>query len=203
MYMLSAVELNSLFKDLSGGVAAKSRAVGSIYSKLSPILFKKMRYRYRALSESDVHDILQDAFLKIYSSKSLPKSAEAIPSWVFVIVENAALDLFRKAYKKNELNWPQDSEGNSLEEIDVADQACSIASSHLNREVEDCVSKGMAKFSRLHPERELAISMSLDGSSIAEIAGVFRRTDAAMKQYIYESKKKLAPFIEHCIGELA
>lgn len=201
--MLSAVELNSLFQDLSGDVAAKSRAVGSLYSKLSPILFKKMRYRYRALNEGDVHDILQDAFIKIYTSKSLPKSAEAISSWVFAIVENAALDLFRKAYKKNELEWPQDSEGNNLDGLELAQQVCLSSPSGLNREVEECVSIGIGKFSMLHPERELAISMSLDGTSIADIAVVFGRTDAAMKQFIYESKKKLAPFIEHCIGELS
>jgi DNA-directed RNA polymerase specialized sigma24 family protein len=121
--MLSVTELNSLFKDLSGDAAAKSRAVGSLYSKLSPILFKKMRYRYRALNENDIHDILQDAFLKIYSSKSLPKSAEALPGWVFAVVENAALDLFRKAYKKNEIGWPQDSEGNLLDEVEMVGQA--------------------------------------------------------------------------------
>jgi len=201
--MLSAVELNSLFKALSGDIPAKSGAVGSLYSKLSPILYKKMRYRYRALSEGDVHDILQEAFLKIYTSKSLPKSAETIPAWVFAIVENTALDLFRKAYKKNELDWPQDSGGNHSDEIEEEAQLCAMGQSALNREVEECVSKGIAKFSSAHPERELAISMSLDGSSTAEIAAVFGRTDAAMKQYIYESKKKLAPFIEHCIGELS
>lgn len=201
--MLSAAELNLLFEALSGDDAAKSRAVGSIYSKLSPILYKKMRYRYRALNEGDAHDILQDAFLKIYTSKSLPQSPEGIPAWVFKIVENAAIDLFRRAYKKNELDWPEDDEGNLFDEGEGVSQICALGQSSLNRDVEDCVTKGMVKFSSIHPERELAISMALDGLSIAEIAAVFGRTDAAMKQYIYESKKKLAPFIEHCIGELS
>lgn len=200
--MLSADELNEIYENLVGDSSAKSQAVASIYEKLSPFLYKKMRYRFRALSEEDVHDILQDAFLKIYLTGSKPKSPAMIPGWVFAIAENAALDLFRKAYKKNELDWPHPLDGERAE-FGASEVPLESMSENRNRDVEDCVSQGMGIFSSHFPERELAISMSLDGSSMAEIATVFGRSEGAMKQYIYESKKKLAPFIKHCIGELS
>jgi len=198
--MLSTDELNLVFQGLGGGAEAKMEAIGRIYAEFRPFLYKKMRYRFRALSENDVQDILQDAFLKIYLSKSMPESALALPGWVFTIAENAAMDLFRKAYKKNELDWPRDTEGNFLDEVE---SSCPLTPNALNREVEECVSNGMKRFSSAHPERELAISMSLDGSSIADIAQTLGRTEGAVKQFIYESKKKLAPFIEHCVEVLS
>jgi hypothetical protein len=54
-------------------------------------------------------------------------------------------------------------------------------------------------FSQKFPQNAAAISMSLDNMAIVEIAEVISRTEAATKQYIYESKKKLAPYIEHCL----
>ncbi len=117
-------------------------------------------------------------------------------SWVITISENTALDLFKRAYRKYEIPLP--------EEMDIADEDSPPQSGAVltaDFDVQDCVSKGLINFSHKFPQNAAAISMSLDNMAIAEIAEVISRTEGATKQYIYESKKKLAPYIEHCLEE--
>jgi RNA polymerase sigma factor (sigma-70 family) len=211
--MLNASELESIFDGLTGtDIDAKSSAISQIYDEFMPMLYKKMRYKFRSLSENDAEDIVQEAFLKIFTTTSKPSTPAAIGNWVITIVENTALDLFKKAYKKNELSWPTNDDQSDADFVDLgtldnADIAighgqCSLSLDPLNREVEECVSQGVLEFSEKHPDRGAAISMHLDGLPVVEMATLFNRTEAAMRQFIYESKKKLAPFTQHCLGEL-
>jgi DNA-directed RNA polymerase specialized sigma24 family protein len=219
--MLDPNLLDEIFSNLIGkDVDAKIQAVSKIYKEFRPLLFKKLRYKFRSLSENDVQDIVQEAFLKVYTTSALPSSARQLPSWILMIAENTALDLFRKAYVKNEIAWPQDegdddessTESNFLRNLteeklankNIVDGVGAIVStgSVLNRGVEKCVDEGMSSFSLKFPEREAILSLALDGYSIADIALVYKRSEAAMKQFIYESKKKLAPFIASCLEEI-
>lgn len=219
--MLDPKILGEIYARLIGNdVDAKMKAISEIYKEFRPMLFKKLRYKFRALSENDVQDIVQEAFLKIYTTTALPGTAGQLPSWILMIAENTALDLFRKAYVKNEIAWPEDDGdddgasalSNSVRNVtadelankDVVDGQGAIVStgSALNRGVEQCVGNGMAQFSLKFPDREAILSLALDGSAIADIALLYKRTEAAMKQFIYESKKKLAPFIAHCLEEI-
>jgi DNA-directed RNA polymerase specialized sigma24 family protein len=218
--MLDTNVLDEIFSNLTGkDVDAKIRAVSKIYIEFRPLLFKKLRYKFRALSENDIQDIVQEAFLKVYTTTALPGSARQLPSWILMIAENTALDLFRKAYVKNEIAWPQEDDDDGLSKEsnpllslteeklankDIVDSLGAIVStgSVLNRGVEKCVGEGMSSFGLKFPEREAILSLALDGYSIADIAIVYKRTEAAMKQFIYESKKKLAPFIASCLEEI-
>ena len=212
--MLNTNELESIFDGLTGAdVEAKSSAISQIYDEFMPMLFKKMRYKFRSLSESDTEDIVQDAFLKIFTATSMPSSPVAVGNWVIAIAENTALDLFKKAYKQKELAWPVNDDLSDADFVDIqtlnntdiaiGNGQCSLPLDSLNRQVEECVNEGVLQFSEKHPERGVAISMHLDGLPVAEIATYFSRTEAAMRQFIYESKKKLAPFTQHCLGKLA
>lgn len=218
--MVPASLLESIYKDLSSADPDKRMdAVSKIYKEFRPIVFKKMRYKFNSLSENDVQDIVQDSFLKIYTTKSLPNKAAQLPSWIFKITENTALDLFRKAYNKYELQWPEDDDDNpasglalevkNIDESKLADKEVINSQGEiveqdevLNRNVEICVDEGIKDFGNQFPERQVVISMAMDGTSIADIADSFKRTEAAMKQFIYECKKKLSPFIAHCLEEI-
>lgn len=193
--MLSQVEKETIFHKLvDGSPIEKNSAIQLIYEEFQPVIYKKLRYQYQELSESDAQDIVQDAFLKLVTTSSKPQSAESLVSWVIAIAMNTAIDLFRKAYKKYDIPLP--------EEVDILeDEAPSRPGASLIVEfnAQDCVLKGLIIFSQKFPQNTAVISMSLDGMAIVEIAQVTSRTEAATKQYIYESKKKLAPYIEHCL----
>jgi len=187
-------------------------AVSDIYCFYRPLVFKRLRYKFYSIPESTLQDIVQDAFINIFMTKSRPESPAAMKAWVLKISINAALDSLRKAYLKQEIPWPNDrdeenshsNEGTNVDEplsYEVPKDA--TAGEHgANRQVEQCISQGIQEFGRKHPERETAISLVMDGHSIQEIGMMFHRTEHAMRQFIYESRKKLMPFIEHCLAEL-
>ena len=196
--MLSQQEKETIFHKLvKGNAIEKNSAIQLIYEEFQPVMYKKLRYQYQYLSEGEAQDIVQDAFLKLATTSSKPQSAESLVSWIITISENTALDLFKRAYKKYEIPLP--------EEMDIGDdnEPSKSTGSLLapDFDVQDCVSTGLINFSQKFPQNAAAISMSLDNMAISEIAEVISRTEGATKQYIYESKKKLAPYIEHCLEE--
>jgi len=234
--MLSSQELETIFNGLTGKdksekidpltnkrISAKSYAVFMIYRTFHPIVFKKLRYQFfKSISESEAQDIVQDAFLKIYTTSSMPKSFEALPTWVCKIVENNALDLFKKSYVINELDEygtsRYESGDDDLENEVVASTLLGMSEevlkSHvfinksgsikdfneqINRNVEGCMTKAMEVFCLDHPLRNVAISMLMDGKPTADIALVLDRTLSATWVYIHECKKKLSPYIKHCL----
>jgi DNA-directed RNA polymerase specialized sigma24 family protein len=188
-----------------------------------PIVFKKLRYQFfKSISENEANDIVQDAFLKIYTTSSLPASFEALPSWVCKLVKNNALDLFKKAYVINELDEygisrydyigdDQEVESATLSALDISEDAIrncvfigkngSIKgfNNQINREVEGCMTESMKVFGLNHPQRNVAISMLMDGKPVMDIALTLGKTVSATWVYIHESKKKLTPFIKNCL----
>lgn len=189
--MLSQHEKEVIFQKLVKGVfSEKNAAIQRIYEEFQPVMYKKLRYQYRNLSEGEAQDIVQDAFLKLATTTSKPKTAEALTSWVIAIVENTALDLFRRAYKRYEIALPEEGDINLVPD--------SKSEQEFGLDIQDCVSKGLIVFSQTNPQNAAVISMSLDNLKIAQIAEVISRTEAATKQFIYESKRKLMPYIEHC-----
>lgn len=189
--MLSESQKEIVFQKLvNGSFSEKNSAVQLIYEEFQPVMYKKLRYQYQNLSESEAQDIVQDAFLKLATTTSKPKSPESLTSWVVTIVENTALDLFRRAYKKYEIALPEEDDINLVPD--------SRSEQEFGFDIQDCVSKGLITFSQKYPQNAAVISMSMDDLRIAQIAEIISRTEAATKQYIYESKKKLMPYIEHC-----
>jgi DNA-directed RNA polymerase specialized sigma24 family protein len=193
--MLSQPEKEAIFHKLVNGSAIeKNGAIQLIYEEFQPVMYKKLRFQYQDLSENEAQDIVQEAFIKLATTTSRPKSAESLVSWVITISENTAIDLFKRAYKKYEIPLPEDQD---FSDDEPPTSPGNVLASEFD--VQDCVSKGLIGFSQKFPQNAAAISMSLDNMAIVEIAEVISRTEAATKQYIYESKKKLAPYIEHCL----
>jgi RNA polymerase sigma-70 factor (ECF subfamily) len=193
--MLTQQEKEVIFyKLVNGSSIEKNSAIQTIYEEFHPVMYKKLRYKYQDLSENEAQDIVQEAFLKLATTISKPSSAESLVSWIITISENTALDLFKRAYKKYEIPLLEESD-NMDEESSPETGSVLIA----DFDVQDCVSKGLINFSQKFPQNAVAISLSLDNLSIAEIAEIISRTEGATKQYIYESKKKLSPYIEHCL----
>lgn len=234
--MLSNQELKAIFDGLTGKdksekidpltnklVSAKSYAVSMIYKTFQPIVFKKLRYQFfRGISENEAQDIVQDAFLKIYTTSSLPNSFEALPSWVCKLAENNALDLFKRAYRINELDEygssRHDSSSDDQEDEGITSRVSGMSeeaiknhvfisktgsikgfNEQLNRDVEGCMAEGMKAFGLDHPQRNVALSMLMDGGSTGDIALALGRTVSATWAYIHECKKKLSPYVQHCL----
>ena len=73
------------------------------------------------------------------------------------------------------------------------------AARELEIQIEECVVKGLEEFCAEEPDRAKVIYMKIDGQSIESIAITINRTKDAAKQYLSQCRKKLAPYISHCL----
>jgi len=193
--MLDKEKKELIFDCLTGkSLVDKNWAIEMLYEEFEHFLFRKLRYQFNKLSEDESRDIVQDAFLKLATTSALPKNAEALISWLLAVVNNTALDLFKKAYRVNELPMPDDDLSEGYCESDNVSLVAPF-------NISDCVDKGIKKFSNSNSLAAAAITMSLNDFSVEEISTVIERSLGATKQFIYESKKKLKPYIEHCWSE--
>jgi DNA-directed RNA polymerase specialized sigma24 family protein len=48
------------------------------------------------------------------------------------------------------------------------------------------------------PERAYALTLQMEGASIAEISERLGRSLAAAKEYLSQCRKKVQPFVAHC-----
>ena len=64
--------------------------------------------------------------------------------------------------------------------------------------IDECFDRGMDAFIAQMPERGRALNLQLDGASVSEIAAKLDRTVAATKQYLYECRRHLQPFLTDC-----
>jgi lambda repressor-like predicted transcriptional regulator len=55
-------------------------------------------------------------------------------------------------------------------------------------------------FEQVMPDRYYAIRLQMNGISVKEISHQLGRTLAATKEFLSQSRKKLKPFIEECLG---
>ena len=55
------------------------------------------------------------------------------------------------------------------------------------------------KFAKTYPERSYALDLQQEGCSIKEISSYIDRTPAATKEFLSQCRKKLIPFIKHCL----
>ena len=63
----------------------------------------------------------------------------------------------------------------------------------------DCVQHAFLRFRQNHEERAQALTLiAFYGRDIEEISGFLGRTQAAMREYLSQSRKKLRPFLEPC-----
>jgi hypothetical protein len=69
--------------------------------------------------------------------------------------------------------------------------------------VDDCVGKGLSLFAKKEPDRAYALELVIEGVDGKEIADRLGRTEMATRQYLTQSRKHIAPFIQDCLQLLA
>jgi DNA-directed RNA polymerase specialized sigma24 family protein len=102
------------------------------------------------------------------------------------------MDHFRKFAKYDQV----------LKETSIIDKIFEKDIEHPKEETEtreECVSKGIQEFEKIMPERAYVIQLTMEKVSMKTISERIGRTAGATKQYVSQSRKKVAPFIKHCL----
>jgi len=151
---------------------------------------------YQGVLGSDAEDVLQETIIKILRNVHTFEGRGEARSWIWQIARNCLEDHRRKMASRainettpNVEQWEvvQKTTPGSGDPVAPRPQA-----------VDECVSKGLEVFSGKEPERAAALLLNLDGLGIEEIGVRIGRTSGATKTYLYECRKKLAPYIKHC-----
>lgn len=149
---------------------------------------------------ADAEDIWQQIVIKIVKSADSFHGDGKASAWIWQIARNTLLDHLASSNKKetreqtvSEEAWSQISA--TATDDDAADRRRSLA-------VDDCVSQGVGAFAKAEPERAYALMLQMDGHSVEAIGERLGRSANATKQYLYEVRKKIAPYLNHCFDLL-
>ena len=117
-------------------------------------------------------------------------------AWVWTIARNVARDAARHS-SAQPMADVDELEGDDVPVEEGADPLAQFEA----ESVADCVRRGFREFARLHPERADCLSwLATDRMDIAGVAAVLGRTVAATREYLSQCRKKLRPYIEHCLA---
>ena len=182
--------------EIQKGGRAMELAVRWLYDRTAQHMLRF--FVYNGVSASEAEDILQDTFIKVVRNAASYRGDGAARSWIWQLARNCLADHQRAAGRRSEqIVGVDDSQWDALIESTPDPRDCAPGET-----ADECVSKGLAVFAAQMPERALALTLQMDGLSLAEISERLGRTVAATKEYLSQCRKKVHPFIAHCTALL-
>jgi len=182
---------------LTGGGPHQTAALRRLYQKKGREFGRF--FVAKGLSHADADDVLQETMLKVLKQVGTFRSDGSLNSWLWQIARNTLIDFQRQKMRSTEDTLDDDqwlaAEANpAMQTTDPTRPA---------KSVDDCVTKGLAKFASKDPERAYALELVIEGVDGKEIADRLGRTETATRQYLTQSRKHIAPFIQDCLQLLA
>ena len=153
----------------------------------------------KGLSRADADDVLQETMLKVLKQAGSFRGEGTGSAWLWQIARNTLVDCQRQKMRSaedtlNDEQWLMAEANPAMQTLDPTESA---------KAVDDCVTKGMSKFAKQEPERAYALELVIEGIDGKEIAARLGRTETATRQYLMQSRKHIAPFIQDCLQFLA
>lgn len=124
-------------------------------------------------NQSEVDDLVQEVFIKIWKSYSSFEGKSSLSTWVYRITVNTAIDVSRK--KKF---W-------SFFDVFKGEEGVAKADSSTER---DLVEKGLSKLSEDH--RAVLVLSYLEGFSNSELADILDISEGTVKSRLHYAKKE-------------
>ncbi len=186
---------DALLSELRGDAPSRRKAVERLYAAFAGRL-RRFFQNHRA-TPAQAEDFTQETFVRIVRSVGEFRGEGAqLAAWIWTIARNVARDAGRSPASQPMLDV-DDLEGADAPVQEDADPLQRIES----ESVADCVQRGFREFARQHPQRAQCLSwLATDQMDIADVARALGRTAAATREYLSQCRKKLRPFIEHCLA---
>jgi len=152
--------------------------------KLYPRLHRAMT-AYLAGTSVEADDLLQETFLKAYSSLNSFKGNSGLYTWIYSIARNLAIDEFRKQkHEKLRSNTP-------VEEFQLPARP---ELEENNREEMILLRKAIARLPELL--RSVVVMKTIDGMSYPEISEVTGINEQTLKNRMFRARKELAGILK-------
>lgn len=151
-------------------------------------------------SKADAEDIWQQTAIKVVKAADSFRGDGKASAWIWQIARNNLLEHLAATSKRGAREQTVSDETWSV--IDAVQTDADAVARQRSLEVDDCVSHGLGSFSRVDPDRAYALTLQMDGYSIEEVGTRIGRGTSATKQYLYEIRKKIEPYIANCFDLL-
>ena len=174
---------------LERAINKEDAALTEIYTEYYGMLRNSILYLLK--NEADTEDVLQDTFIKIFSSLSDLKTPEAFPGWAKQIAVNKAKDRLKKNTPLlfSDVYYPDGEDDGTIPEIrdEKEENIPEIAID--KQETERLINEIL--FS-LPIEQRVAVSLYYyEGYTVSEIAKQLSVTDSAVKSRLSYARKKI------------
>jgi RNA polymerase sigma factor (sigma-70 family) len=151
----------------------------------------RLVYRWGAtLDEAD--EIVQEAFEALWKKILDNERLDSHVAFLLTVCRNKTLNLLTNSYRKNRLL------GKDFNEDEVGEEGSSEDEFSDSRLRQDCIKLKLDQFESDYPEAGYAVRMQLQGIQVLKIAEAISRTAEATRQYLYQVKKKIKPYLEEC-----
>lgn len=177
-----------IIREICKGGRAMQVAVRRLYDTTAQHMLRF--FVYQGASGAEAQDILQETFIKIVRHADTYRGDGAARSWIWQLARSCLADHQRAAGRRHANMVDVDDE--QIEAV-AAPASCAPGET-----ADECVSKGLETFASDMPERAFALTMQMDGLSLADIAERLGRTVGATKEYLSQCKKKIQPYLAHC-----
>ncbi len=173
----------------SGGNARRD-AIEQIYRRYSSSI---RAYFYSRFRSAPSEDLMQETFVQIVRKLQQYEGRGPFDAWIWTVARNIALEYLRKPAIVSE-----------NQNVSIDDDGCPALAYHSDDiSTRDCVRQGILEFWSSEPQRAEVLSRSvIEGWSIRELADFLGRTPAATREYISQCRKKIKPFIAHCLEHI-
>lgn len=188
-------------EDILAGVCQGGRrrdaAVKALYQRHAQAMLRF--FVHQGVSADDAKDILQDTVVKIVRWADSFRGTGTARAWLWQIARRCLLDFHAARAQRAGREVAVDAEHwDTLVDTAPAPLACSVGAT-----VDECVAAGLGAFARQMPERAHALSLQMEGQSIEAIGLQIGRSAAATKEFLSQCRKKIQPFVAHCMDLLS
>ena len=177
-----------------GGKAADV-GLNALYREMGPSMLRF--FAFNGAPGDDAKDVLQETFFRVFKAASSFSGNGSAKSWLWQIARNCLADHHRKLgrVQEHEAVLEDEAWGRLLESTPDPAQAVLLE----QESSDDCVSSGLNAYGQKMPDRAYVLTLQMEGAGIEEIATQIGRSIAATKEYLSQCRKKLRPFISHCL----
>ncbi len=172
-----------LSKLISDGVRGDRAALEALYHRFKVPLYN-LAYRYTR-DAAAAEDILQEAFIKVFTHLEDINCVETFPAWVYRVGLNASLSYLRSRKRELKKSVPLAEIEGRMEEASFDPDM-----SHLRQPIEEAIQSLTEKL------RSVFILHDVQGFKHEEIARVLGYSVGTSKSQLFKARRKIRQFLK-------
>lgn len=179
----------ALLTALQGDAAQRRQALATLYDEHAERL--RRYFIAQHLTPDEAEDRVQDTFVNVLRHLDSYRGDSRFSAWLWAIARNELLMFFRSAKRR------ECAAGDDLPEQAERDDASGPG---LVAGLQDCVQQALALFEQSYRDYAQVIRLvSFYDWGVADVAAFLGKKPGATREYLSQSRKRLAPFLERCL----